>query len=97
MKKFNLSIIAVIMAVMLASFTTMTRSKASQSMEWFEYVGGAGGEGNPSNYVYKTSQSQSCFNTTSDLCEVQAEPINPTDPLDEHLPDLTTDIPWFRN
>jgi hypothetical protein len=97
MKKFNLSMVAVILAVMLASFTTMNRSKTSQTMEWFEYIGAPGGEANPNNYVYKTSQTQSCFQSNSDLCEVQADPINPSDPPADHLPDLSTDIPYFRN
>lgn len=97
MKKFNLSMIAVIVAVMLASFTTMNKSRTNQSMEWFEYVGGSGGASNPNNYVYKTSQTQSCFNVTSDLCEVEALPINPNDPPADHKPDLSTDTPWFRN
>ena len=98
MKKYFLGMLAVLIAVSLSVVTSAKQTKTLQSQEWFEYVPiESGGASNPNNYVYKTMQTQECFESNTELCETQALPINPSDPLVDHKPDLSSDIPWFRN
>ena len=78
MKKYLLGIFAVIVAVSLSAFTISNQSKKPMTQYWFVYNGG--GVTDPSHFSYDQGQTQACFNSTSDLCQVLADPSNPSDP-----------------
>lgn len=78
MKKHLLAIFAVILAVGMSAFTNSHHATKFGTQYWFQYNGG--GETDPSKFSYDPGQMQSCFNSSSDLCQVLADPSNPSDP-----------------
>lgn len=78
MKKYVLGIFAIVLAAGMSAFTTSHHAPRFGTQYWFVYNGG--GETNASSYSYDPGQTQTCFNSTSDLCQVLADPSNPSDP-----------------
>jgi hypothetical protein len=78
MKKYFLGIFAVAVALGMSAFSTSHQPKKLGTQYWFVYNGG--GETDPSHFSYDPNQTQACFNSTSDLCQVLADPSNPSDP-----------------
>lgn len=68
MKKYLLSLFAVVLAVGLSSFSPKS------DLKWFRYDGDIHGDGETNSQNYSVVSAPGCSGSSSNVCEVHAQP-----------------------